>query len=169
MNLCRINHGVILSSCSEVRTWDWDYNVRHSSMATSDVIFRRQDDQLLNVAAIPRSKVIIAGSVGGACLICTTGLVFCLLVCRRWIHDKRSYVTLSFVIINDRLNIVKQRDFVGRVATALNKWAMVTWLSEYFSFLKLEFCGFPTTPTLFQSVERWSQFTKVTGGLTALV
>jgi len=44
----------------------------------------------------PWSKLVIAGTVGGACAVLTACFVLCILVCRRWIRDKRAYVTLAY-------------------------------------------------------------------------
>jgi len=52
----------------------------------SEVSGQRQEVQSTN----PWSKLLIAGTVGGACAVFTACFVLSILVCRRWIRRKRA-------------------------------------------------------------------------------
>lgn len=57
-----------------------------TSRGANDVTGRRHEGR----STSPWSKLVIAGTVGGACTIVTACFVLCILVCRRWIRDKRA-------------------------------------------------------------------------------
>jgi len=57
-----------------------------TSRGANEVSGRRQEVRSTN----PWSKLVIAGTVGGACTVVTACFVLCILVCRRMIRDKRT-------------------------------------------------------------------------------
>jgi len=57
-----------------------------TSHGAKDVTGRRHEGNSTN----PWSKLVIAGTVGGACAVFTACLVLSILVCRRWLRDKRA-------------------------------------------------------------------------------
>lgn len=60
--------------------------VTMTSGGANDVTGRRHEGRSAN----PWSKLVIAGTVGGACTVVTACFVLCILVCRRWIRDRRA-------------------------------------------------------------------------------